>query len=99
MTPEGKIKKLVKDYLNEIGVYHFWPVQMGYGAKTLDCLTCIDGLFIGIETKAPGKKPTKLQEIIIYEIASSGGECFIIYDKESLEQFKDWVGVKKRERY
>lgn len=99
MTPEGKIKKLVKAYLDKIGAYHFWPVQMGYGAKTLDCLACIDGLFIGIETKAPGKKPTPLQELCMEEILNAGGECFVVSDENSLWEMKKRIDIIKRKNY
>ena len=43
MTPEGKVKVKVKNLLNAYGCYHFWPVQTGMGASTLDCLGCHNG--------------------------------------------------------
>ena len=43
MTPEGKVKVKVKNLLNAYGAYHFWPVQTGMGARTLDCLGCHNG--------------------------------------------------------
>jgi hypothetical protein len=48
------------------------------GARTLDCLACLGGRFIAIETKAPGKKPTPLQETTINQIAISGGITLVI---------------------
>ncbi len=54
-TPEGKVKDEIKSWLDEIGAYHFWPVQTGIGADTVDCLACINGRFVAIEVKAPGR--------------------------------------------
>lgn len=75
-TPEGKIKDKVKALLTEHGAYQFWPVQMGYGARTLDCLVCHYGRFLAIETKAPGKDLTALQKICQKKIEDAGGSVF-----------------------
>ncbi|HEX6825414.1 MAG TPA: hypothetical protein VF077_03775 [Nitrospiraceae bacterium] len=77
-TPESRIKKLVKERLIEIGAYQFWPVQMGLGAATLDCLVCFRGRFHVIETKRPGKKPTARQEVIMEQIRAAGGTVHVI---------------------
>ena len=78
MTPEGRIKDAVKKRLNELGAYHHWPVQMGYGTRCLDCHGCLDGQYFAIETKAPGKVPTKLQDITIAHIRAAGGLVFVV---------------------
>ena len=85
MTPEGKIKQEVKDWLNEIGAYWFMPVQMGYGQKTLDFLVCYKGRFIGIETKRPGGQMTKFQLNIAHFIAECGGRSLLISCERDLE--------------
>ena len=76
MTPEGKLKKQVKAYLDEIGAYHVWPVPTGYGPKLLDCYASINGRFVVIETKAPGKLPTPAQKLEIERINKAGGVAF-----------------------
>jgi hypothetical protein len=69
LTPEGKVKAAVKRVLARYPEsYFFMPVQAGFGKKTLDFLICHYGEFIAIETKAPGKKPTPLQDDTIREI-------------------------------
>jgi hypothetical protein len=78
MTPEGRIKAAVKKRLDELGAYHHWPVQMGYGTRCLDCHGCLDGRYFAIETKAPGKEPTKIQEITIARIRAVGGLVFVV---------------------
>jgi len=78
VTPEGKIKRKVRELLSQFEVYSFAPVQMGYGARTLDFLGCHNGRFFAIETKADGKKLTEQQEWIRQRILKAGGECFVI---------------------
>lgn len=75
-TEEGKLKDRCRAYLTKIGAYRFSPVQQGYGAPTLDDLVCIKGRFIGIEYKAPGKKPTPRQEQTMAAIKAAGGAAF-----------------------
>ena len=73
MTPEGKVKKKVRDYLKSLGAYFFFPVQMGIGSTTLDILCCIGGRFVGIEVKAEGKVPTARQHLTMVEIRRADG--------------------------
>ena len=56
MTPEGKVKKRVKEYLVSIGAWYYMPVSNGMGRSGCpDILVCYKGLFMAFETKAPGK--------------------------------------------
>ena|ERR1700745_2020554 len=75
---EREVKIAVKAQLKAIGAYHFWPVQMGLGDVTLDCLGCYEGKFFSVETKAPGKKPTAMQNHTIEKIRAAGGKVFVI---------------------
>ena len=84
MTPEGKVKKEIKAWLKGQGAYFFMPVQTGYGAATVDFLVCLHGVFVGIETKAPGKKPTPRQELVMHAITAAGGNAYCV---TSLEDF------------
>lgn len=78
MTPEGKVKNVVKKRLDEAEAYNHWPVQTGYGAACLDCHGCYEGIYYAIETKAPGKHPTARQLITIEDIQNAGGQVFVI---------------------
>lgn len=86
MTPEGKVKKQVNSALASLSsrVYKFMPVQSGYGKKTLDYLLCVNGRFIAIETKAPGKNMTALQEQTAEDICAAGGLVFLVDGQSSL---------------
>lgn len=54
------------------------PVPSGYGVPTLDYLLCVNGQFLAIEAKAPGKKPTPRQLASIQEITAAGGTVIVI---------------------
>jgi hypothetical protein len=79
MTPEGRTKKVLKVFLTNQGIYHFWPVQNGYGAATVDCLACCDGKFLAIETKRAGvKTPTGRQKLTLAAIKEAGGSAYVV---------------------
>jgi len=92
MTPEGKVKAAVKKWLKSQGAYFFMPVQSGYGVATLDFLVCLNGNFYAIETKAPGKKPTPRQWLIMEEINAAGGRAFWA---DSVEMVARMMGYEK----
>lgn len=90
MTPEGKVKKEIKEYLDSIGAYYFMPVQMGYGVRgTPDFLVCLHGRFIGIEAKAPGKRANRLQELTMNRIRASRGFAFIARSAQDVFDYFD----------
>ena len=85
-TPEGKVKaQLVKALSALPRKYRFAPVQTGMGASTLDYLYCIDGHFVAIETKAPGKWLTPRQTVVAADIRSAGGWVFVVDGPESIK--------------
>ena len=78
-TPEGKVKKKVKEVLKELGAYYVMPVTGGYGNSGVpDFVVCYRGVFFGIETKAKGGKVTALQQKNLDEIAKAGGIDLVI---------------------
>jgi hypothetical protein len=91
MTPEGKVKKQIKQMLDRYSHYRFMPVQMGMGTVTLDFLVCVNGHFLGIEAKAPGKEPTQLQRNTIRDIRAAGGETFVISNDMGLDALEKWL--------
>jgi hypothetical protein len=79
MTPEAKVKKKVKDVLNDIGAYYTMPVTGGYGnSGAPDFIICIAGLFYGIECKANGGKTTALQLKNHDDIRKAGGIALVV---------------------
>lgn len=77
-TPEGYVKGKLKHHLREAGVFFFMPVQTGYGAASVDFLCCDKGSFVAIETKAPGKKLTRRQELTMTAIRAAGGRTYVV---------------------
>jgi hypothetical protein len=89
MTPEGRVKALVKrlfEKMEEQGdkVYRFMPVQSGYGSVGLDFYVCYRGKFIAVETKKRGKTMTPRQQLTQAEIEAAGGVVFTVRSDEDL---------------
>jgi hypothetical protein len=84
ITPEGRVKKQIRDWLREKGAYFFSPVQQGYGASTLDILVCWKGEFVAIEVKAENKNLTGRQEAIAKQIESSHGRVIVAYSLQDV---------------
>jgi hypothetical protein len=93
MTPEAKTKQKIKKLLDSYGdrVYSYMPVPSGYGKPTIDYLVCFDGLFIGIEAKKPGAKPTERQQGALAAIYAAGGTAFVIDSEESLKILENFL--------
>ena len=94
MTPEGKVKKRVKDYLKSLGAWYYMPVSNGMGRVGCpDILACYRGVFIAIETKAPGKRgnvsPNQQREL--GDIQSANGIALVVDD---VEQVKEAIHAK-----
>ena len=83
MTPESKVKKQVKDLLNEFHAYWFMPVANMFTRGGIpDIIACFRGLFVAIECKAGVNKCTKLQELEQAKIQEAGGCTFVVSDDE-----------------
>lgn len=91
-TPEKKVKDAVKKLLNAHSAYYFSPVTGGFGTSGVpDIVACIQGKFIGIETKAGKGKPTALQEKNLMNIMNTGGIAVLVNEGgiETLKLFLD----------
>lgn len=103
VTPEGKIKKLVKKMLQEFHtdtmheidgyavseMYEWWPVPGGFGSSSLDCIIGYRGCFIAVETKAEGEKPTPRQNFTIAQIKGAGCMTFVVDSEASCFQLRE----------
>jgi Holliday junction resolvase len=79
MTPEGLVKKRVKEILKELGAWYAMPMGTGYGHSGIpDFLVCLDGVFIAIETKAGKGTTTALQDREIKRIHEAKGIAIIV---------------------
>lgn len=86
-TPEGAVKDAVKRRLKELGVWYYMPVQNGMGVVGIpDFICCWQGLFLAIETKAPGKggNLTPNQQQRLKEIGIAGGMTMVVTSLDEL---------------
>lgn len=81
MTPEGKVKAAIIKLLKaEPRCWYFMPVSNGMGTTGIpDIIACVDGRFLAIEVKAPGKlrNTTPLQRMQLDRIALSMGIAMV----------------------
>jgi Holliday junction resolvase len=89
MTPEGKVKDVVKKYLKEKGIYYIMPATGGYGSSGApDIVVCHKGKFYGIECKANGGKPTALQLDNLERIEDNGGIAVVV-DEHNVNSYME----------
>lgn len=91
-TPEGKVKDAVRKVLKARNIWYYQPMQNGMGQVGIpDFICCWNGRFIGIETKAPGKRKetTANQDRVLAEIVSHGGQTIVVDDVKQLHDFLD----------
>ena len=83
-TPEGKVKAAVKAFLKTLAnCWFYMPVSNGMGTMGIpDIIVCYKGIFLAIETKAPGKlaNTTPLQKAQINGINQAGGYAIVVDD-------------------
>ena len=91
MTPEGKVKKQVKEFLDSLGedCWYYCPVPMGYGRKGIpDIIGGYKGKFFAIECKAQGKEPTVWQRKEEQAIHQAG--CFCLQVRGDAKWLPAW---------
>lgn len=85
---ESPIQSNIIEYLEAQGAKVFNPKTTSYSRKgTPDLAVCFHGIFIGIEVKAPGKRPTKLQKLRIEQIREAGGFAFATDNLTEVKEF------------
>jgi Holliday junction resolvase len=88
-TPEAKVKAAVKKMLDELGIYHFSPVQNGMGRAGIpDIIGCYNGRFLGIECKAGKGKTTALQDLELEKIRQAKGFAYVV-NETNLQDLKE----------
>lgn len=91
-TPEGRVKAAVKRWLEKHRCYYFMPVSNGMGRSGIPdficCFPWLNGRFVAIETKAPGKwKDTTVnQDREIRRINMAGGKAIVVDDASQLDE-------------
>lgn len=89
MRNESDVKNAVKKILNDLGAFWFMPVQTGYGVKGVpDFIVCLNGAFIGIETKYGNNTLSMWQKLQGEKILNSGG-AFLVVNETNVSGLKD----------
>lgn len=87
-TPEGAVKRRIREWLRSKGAWFFCPVSNGMGVHGVpDFICCINGKFVAIEAKAPGRRgnTSALQDKQIMGIHQAGGVAVVVDDVNMLE--------------
>ena len=83
---ESTEKERIRDWLTEIGAWHFPVNNMGYGWRGIpDRIACIRGTMVAIEVKSRGKKPTNFQLIQLEACRQAGGVAILAYSLEDVQ--------------
>ena len=93
-TPEGKVKDEIKKVLKIRGIWYFMPAANGFGKQGIpDFVCCVEGKFLAIEAKAPGKRnnTTPNQDARIDEIRKARGWALVVDDVQQLIEFLEDV--------
>jgi hypothetical protein len=95
-TPEGKVKDACKKYLKGIGAWFFMPVSNGMGQVGIpDIICCYKGMFVAIETKAPGKRAntTPNQDRVIEAIRNAKGFAWVVDNPDDLKALFNLIDI------
>ena len=102
MTPEGRIKKMIRDTLDSLGwkragsdnpmlvpAWYFMPVSNGMGVHGIsDFVGCYHGICFMMEPKPDAKhQPTANQIGRMQECRDAGGVSGVVYDRTTLQSF------------
>jgi hypothetical protein len=95
-TPEGKVKDACKKFLTARGAWFFMPVSNGMGQVGIpDIIICYRGIFVAIETKAPGKRSqtTPNQDRVLEAIQKAEGFAWVVDNVDDLQTLFDSIDV------
>ena len=96
IAAEKNYENKVKKFLEEQGAWlvKYWAGASYTKAGIPDVLACVNGIFFGIELKAPKGKPSELQLYNLRKIDEAGGFGILLYPND-FELFKELVKAVK----
>ncbi len=97
LTPEGRVKKKIKEVLDSYGEQISWfpPAMNGYGKAGVSDFVCsVLGIFFAIEAKddITKKGPTGQQQDYIDTVNKSGGIAVVV-DKNNVHKLKPAIDL------
>lgn len=88
---EKWVKQQVVKMLKDKGAYYFYPVANGYAHIGVpDIVACYKSMFMGIECKTRGNKPTVLQEKNLQHIQDNEGLAMVV-NEDNLVAFQNFL--------
>lgn len=97
MTPESKIKKEIREYLDSLGerCWHAQYTNSGYGKSGVpDRIVCYRGTFIGLEIKPYDKSPTVWQRREIAAVIAAGGIAEVVWSVKQVQEIIEQIDAK-----
>lgn len=94
MTPEGKVKKEVKAFLDSLGedCWYYMPIPMGYGKRGVpDFIICYKGFFLAPETKRDGGKGKAWQDREQEAIRKAKGQSDRCVSVRMIQGWVKWI--------
>ena len=87
-TPENKVKRKINEVLKQFkpNLWYYCPIGSQYQSPVVDYIVCVEGRFIAVEAKAPGKKPTERQAHTMTRMRAAGAIAIVVNDDISLRQ-------------
>lgn len=95
-TSEKDVKKTVKELLNRNGWFWWMPPANGFGKVGVSDFNALkSGVFLAVETKFGGNKPTVQQKAYLQSIHAAGGIAFVV-DEKTIGLFDVWLDTFDR---
>lgn len=89
----------MKKYLEGCGAWFVKYFANGFTKSGVpDVLACVNGYFVGVESKAQNGKPSELQIYNVRKINEAGGFAFILYPS-AFDKFKRFIDDLTRDVY
>ena len=93
---ESNVKAEVKKLLNQHKWFWWMPPANAYGRSGISDINAIRaGVFLVIETKFNGNKPSTMQKSFIQSVTAEGGFGFVV-DEKTLDHLKIWLAAFDR---
>lgn len=93
---EKDVKAAVKDLLKKDGWFYWMPAANGFGVTGVsDILAIRKGVFLAIETKFGGNKPTAMQVAFLNSINAENAFGFVV-DEKRIGTLSQWLAAFNR---
>ena len=100
LGPENLVKQNLTRMLKAEDVMHWSSPASPYGGSNgiSDKLALVCGVLIAMECKADAKKkPTPKQALFLENVELNEGKSFIVCDKETIEQVRQYIKELRRD--